>query len=554
MYQALYRKYRPKSFDEIVGQDIIKKIIINEINNRKISHAYLFCGPRGTGKTSIAKLIAKLINCDNQNNGVPCDKCESCIQFNNKNYIDIIEIDAASNNGVDEIRELRNKANLLPASSKYKIYIIDEVHMLSIGAFNALLKTLEEPPKHVIFILATTEVNKIPITIISRCQRFDFNRISENKIFERIKYIAQKENINITDDAIKEISTLTDGGLRDAIGLLDKVIAFTNNKITPEIIHFVNYSLTKDEIKKLFNLLYNNEIDKYINYINEINDRGIDLFKIIDELMIYLRDILLNKIENNYDRTKILKYINDLNELSTKMKQTNYPKILLETFIIVTNQDNESYVHDKIEHTIEKQEDEIVNIPHIKNEEKIKINTESIIEKNDNIKDPEKLTETKKINNIDELINIRINNTFATCNKISLNTLKQNWPKIREYAVSTIYGMAPGILLDGEIVAASDKNIIVTYPYTSMSERANKDIPTIEKLLSKVFEKEYNFVALDQYTWEKTKKEYIKNIKNKIEYNFINEDIEYEKIFNVENNFIVEQAIDIFGESLVQVI
>ena len=225
MYKALYRKYRPKSFDEIYGQDVIKKTIINEIKNNKISHAYLFCGPRGTGKTSVAKLVAKLINCENSKNGVACNECESCKQINNNSNLDIIEIDAASNNGVDEIRELKDKVKFLPTISKYKVYIIDEVHMLSTGAFNALLKTLEEPPKHVVFILATTEVNKIPITIISRCQRFDFKKISSENIYNRLKYIVNEENINITDDAIKEISILSDGGLRDAIGLLDKLVS-----------------------------------------------------------------------------------------------------------------------------------------------------------------------------------------------------------------------------------------------------------------------------------------------------------------------------------------
>ena len=246
MYQALYRKYRPDNFNDVVGQDVIKKTIINEINNNKLSHAYLFCGPRGTGKTSIAKLIAKLINCENQKDGIPCGKCSSCENY--KNNVDIVEIDAASNNGVEEIRELRSKVNLLPANSKYKVYIIDEVHMLSIGAFNALLKTLEEPPAHVIFILATTEINKIPTTIVSRCQRFDFSKISSSQIYSRLKKIAREEKIDITDKALEEISKLTDGGLRDAIGLLDKVISYTNEEITEEIVHEVNYSVTESVI------------------------------------------------------------------------------------------------------------------------------------------------------------------------------------------------------------------------------------------------------------------------------------------------------------------
>ena len=192
MYQALYRKYRPLTFDEVVGQEVIIRTLKNAVLNKKISHAYLFTGPRGTGKTTIAKILAKTINCLNLNDITPCNNCVSCTQINQKQSTDIVEIDAASNNGVDEIREIRNKVNLVPSISKYKVYIIDEVHMLTTGAFNALLKTLEEPPSHIIFILATTEPHKIPATILSRCQRFDFKRISSNKLVERLEFISKQ--------------------------------------------------------------------------------------------------------------------------------------------------------------------------------------------------------------------------------------------------------------------------------------------------------------------------------------------------------------------------
>ena len=222
MYQALYRKYRPQTLDDVCGQDTIVKIITNSILNNQINHAYLFAGPRGTGKTSIAKIFGRIVNCQNPNGCIPCGKCPSCLEKNNS---DIIEIDAASNNGVDEIRELRNKVNLVPAFGKYKVYIIDEVHMLTTGAFNALLKTLEEPPAHVIFILATTDPHKIPETIISRCQRLDFKRISDDAIVENLTKIAQKENIDVEKDALYEIARLSAGGMRDSVGMLDQARA-----------------------------------------------------------------------------------------------------------------------------------------------------------------------------------------------------------------------------------------------------------------------------------------------------------------------------------------
>ena len=239
MYQALYRKYRPTTFDDVVGQDVVVKTLINAIKNNKLSHAYIFSGPRGTGKTSIAKILAKAINCEDENS-IICDKCVSCTQINNKQSTNIIEIDAASNNGIDEIREIRNKVGLVPTTGKYKVYIIDEVHMLTTGAFNALLKTLEEPPSHAIFILATTEFHKIPATIVSRCQKFEFKKIENKKMFDRVKKITIEEGIKIDDKCIKEIVRLSDGGLRDCISLLHQVNAYTNGNIDYNSICDVN--------------------------------------------------------------------------------------------------------------------------------------------------------------------------------------------------------------------------------------------------------------------------------------------------------------------------
>ena len=231
MYYALYRKYRPQTFDDVIGQQVIIKTLKNSIINNKISHAYLFTGPRGCGKTTIAKILAQTINCQNLQGSEQCGECVFCTQLKEKKAIDIIEIDAASNNGVDEIREINNKVNLVPAVGKYKVYIIDEVHMLSISAFNALLKTLEEPPSHVVFILATTEPHKIPATILSRCQRFDFKPLTVKEIKTNLKNIAEKEKIAIEEEALNLVAEAAEGGMRDAIGILDQVSAYSTTEI-----------------------------------------------------------------------------------------------------------------------------------------------------------------------------------------------------------------------------------------------------------------------------------------------------------------------------------
>mgnify|MGYP000914094794 CR=1 FL=1 len=275
-YKSLYRKYRPTTFDDVSGQTFIIKILKNAIATNKISHAYLFSGTRGTGKTTIAKIFAKNVNCMNLIDGNVCGKCEICTTENTDDIQDIIEIDAASNNGVDEIRELKNKIKLAPVLCKYKVYIIDEVHMLSTGAFNALLKTLEEPPSHVIFILATTEPQKIPITIISRCQRFDFKKLSIIDIKNRLKYIAEKEHINITDDCLDEIAKMSDGAMRDAIGLLDQVSSFNEDSITIDDIYQISGSVPFKKIYELIDSYINEDIENILKTTEEIYNEGKD--------------------------------------------------------------------------------------------------------------------------------------------------------------------------------------------------------------------------------------------------------------------------------------
>ena len=292
MYQALYRKYRPTTFDDVVGQDVVVKTLINAIKNNKLSHAYIFSGPRGTGKTSIAKILAKAINCEDENS-IICDKCVSCTQINNKQSTDIIEIDAASNNGIDEIREIRNKVGLVPTTGKYKVYIIDEVHMLTTGAFNALLKTLEEPPSHAIFILATTEFHKIPATIVSRCQKFEFKKIENKKMFDRVKKITIEEGIKIDDKCIKEIVRLSDGGLRDCISLLDQVNAYTNGNIDYNSICDVNGIIGYQTLINFLIAVFNKDLKYILHNINLFDDNGKNFVKITEELLSHLRNILL---------------------------------------------------------------------------------------------------------------------------------------------------------------------------------------------------------------------------------------------------------------------
>ena len=337
-YKVLYRKYRPKDFNDLYGQKNIKKLLMESIKSNKLAHAYLFSGPRGTGKTSTAKLFAKTINCENQQDGIPCNTCQSCLNY--EESADIIEIDAASNNGVDEIRELRDNAKILPNYSKYKIYIIDEVHMLSQSAWNAFLKILEEPPSHIIFILATTEIQKIPITILSRCQRYNFNKIRSEVISENLKTISEKENINITDEAINYISILADGGMRDALSFLDQ-LSKENELIDIDLVEKTFGLIRDDEINNIFLALFNRDYEKFEKIISNYQNRGLDtnllITKFIDYLLILENKVLKNEsnILSIYDIKTLAK---ELVECYNKKNAYNLIKIILLSYFPTENE------------------------------------------------------------------------------------------------------------------------------------------------------------------------------------------------------------------------
>ena len=352
-YQALYRTYRPQLFRDVVGQEVVVKTLQNAIANNKISHAYLFSGPRGTGKTTVARIFAKTLNCENPVLQEPCDKCRSCHEIADGISPDVIEIDAASNNGVDEIRDIREKAKFLPSGTKYKIYIIDEVHMLSTGAFNALLKTLEEPPAHVVFILATTEVQKIPSTIASRCQRFEFKALTVSEISKKLRLVCSDENVEITEEALTSIAESAEGALRDALSVLDQAISYSDEKVTIEDVNLVTGSLSYDKVIELASSFEERNVTSALEIIHALIETGKEVDKIVSGLLQFYRDMLLYKnvssavyakyifekpkfkeLAEHIDDNRIFYYVEVLSDVQNKIKYSTAPHIYLEIALI----------------------------------------------------------------------------------------------------------------------------------------------------------------------------------------------------------------------------
>lgn len=305
MYQVLYRKWRPKVFADVSGQPQVTITLKNELKSARINHAYLFTGTRGTGKTTCAKILAKAVNCLNPQDGDPCGECEICKGIDEGSVMDIAEIDAASNNGVDNIRTIIEEAAFTPTKAKYRVYIIDEVHMLSAGAFNALLKTLEEPPSHVVFILATTEVHKLPATILSRCQRFDFHRISAQDLANRLKYVAERENVRLDDDAAMLIASVADGAMRDALSLLDRCIGVSTN-ITAEVVHTTAGLAGKEHLFKITDCIINKNTQSVLEIIEQLHNESKDMGRLCEELIDHFRTLMLLKTMNNPDSLLVM--------------------------------------------------------------------------------------------------------------------------------------------------------------------------------------------------------------------------------------------------------
>jgi DNA polymerase III subunit gamma/tau len=448
-YVALYRAYRPKAFDEVAGQKVIIRTLQNALMHDKIQHAYLFSGPRGTGKTSIAKIFAKAVNCLNPVNGSPCNKCDVCKGIDRGDIPDVIEIDAASNNGVDEIRELRDKVKYMPSVGKFKVYIVDEVHMLTTGAFNALLKTLEEPPKHVIFILATTEVHKIPPTILSRCQRFDFKNIEIRDMVEKLDEIVKKEQISITKDAIIAIAENAEGGLRDAISLLDQAISYADEQITEEDVHQVSGSVSKKALTDILLAIIHKEISKAIIILKDLLADGKEISRIVTDLILALRDILLEKtievdlpkykdIINIFPIEKVYFYLDVLNKCQQDMKWTHQKRAYVELALIKM-----------MEHQNLRQIDFEATILDLKQS----IQDLKEVNKNQPIA-PQK-------NTLEPLVTVKdVQKILNSGDKDKKQTLQSGWSYLKNYPKDHLK-MAAYLLYQGELQAVSDHMLIV---------------------------------------------------------------------------------------------
>ncbi len=435
---ALYRKYRPQNFDNLVGQDHIKETLMNAIKTNHVSHAYLFTGPRGTGKTSTARLIAKVLNCTNLIDGFePCGECEFCTDINEGKLIDLIEIDAASNRGIDEVRDLKEKINFSPTRAKYKIYIIDEVHMMTKEAFNALLKTLEEPPPHAYFILATTEVHKIPETIISRCQRFDFKRITIKALMTRLSFIAQKEGIEAEDQALELISRYVNGGLRDAISLIEQLNK--DGSLTLSHVQDILGVSSTSVLEEFFEALNAKDVNTSLKIVNELHSQGSDLKQFVHEFVDMLRTRMLTNIsaDQNEEVKPLIDMIEIFQKIQDKLQHSSIPQLPLEIAVIQIAG----------EFTKEKSEEKEIKIV---TPSKKRVKEESVQDRQEQEEKEEKITDKESDKSADEDVNL----------SLDLKTLREKWPRITERIKSPALKMS---LREGLPASVDNSKILLEF-------------------------------------------------------------------------------------------
>ena len=548
-YQALYRKYRSQRFDEMVGQEVVATTLKNAIVNHQISHAYLFSGPRGTGKTSAAKIFAKAINCPNQVDGEPCNNCFICDSITKGSLDDVIELDAASNNGVDEIREIRDKSTYAASQATYKVYIIDEVHMLSTGAFNALLKTLEEPTENVVFVLATTELQKIPATIISRVQRFAFKSITTGDIRTYLAKIMADEGLEFDGKALDVIAKAAEGGMRDALSLLDQALSFSSGKLEENDALLVTGSIAADALVTYVAALFEHDEAKALMELDKIFAEGKNMLRFTEDLLAYLRDLLLDK-NSQYDRGQIFSWIDVAIESLKTIKETTQTKIAADVMtmrLAEIGQNNlltasQGEIPNQLTAEIATLKTEINQLKAQISAGQIRVNSDSqnnlLTEK---VKASPKPIASKKRQINKDLIYKALAEATNEARKAALSA----WPEL----VASVTKPADRALLNNTApVAASENFLVVTFPHENLAKRVseNEELQLFcGNLLSSIVGFAPEIISLAEQDWQEVRAEYVSNLKSEN----VQEDEEDEK----EPDETVNLAKELFGEKVVEI-
>ena len=589
-YQALYRKWRPRTFDSVIGQESITDTLKNAIKRGKVSHAFLFAGPRGTGKTSCAKIFAKALNCTNLQDGEPCNECANCIAADKGSMPDIMEIDAASNNGVDEIREIRDKVKYAPTEGKYKVYIIDEVHMLSMGAFNALLKTLEEPPEHVVFILATTELQKVPATIISRTQRYNFKRISKDDLEKRMKYILDQENIKYEDKALAVIAQVADGGMRDALSILDQLLSYEKESVNYQDALEITGFAAKENIEKILLALLEQNPESALKLAQTELAQGASSKNILDELIeMATKSLMLIKAGDDNQSTFLsedfVQKIKDIptnifyrlitlaNKALNDLRYTNQQQIPLEVFLVEAGSKQEEQVASSTAAPVQaapakvntdmqaelaalkkqvvdltQQISKLSNKPILAKDQVFHLDTavpktSPKITKKTIVKEVKK--SPRKIKKTTAENRKQVYHVLENATKEDLTAIKNVWPDLQ-----SVLEVSEKALLDVlEPVAASPDQVVMKCKYTLWFENASDGdlLDKLTDLIEKFAKHSYGIVLVPDDDWLAVRKEFVESHKEEL---LAKKKQQIENKESKENSEIVNKAKDLFEDAV----